>query len=521
MVAALDEKQIEQLQWDGFAQLDNGMPEWELCRFVERLHKRYYAQITKILEESRDDWNMGDDSNGLPNGERPGSLVAQKINEAFKGAGIFVYAAHPSQEDEAEDTYDYSGPRWYVSVMEAVMKRFEAKGVVPHPPEELRVVVWPRVEDRIQPWLTEIGWTIVPEDSASQVMHADICCSEASNPRTPGQARYLHFAWKTEEGQVCTTNIVPGAFTEGCSDWSHYNSWKKLKAPAIIFDSEVLHRGDCTSPGVGWSSTFTLQICSGTGWHALPERVAENMLWYTQPFGWSEGDAVDVLVDGEWCPAIVLSRSESGIYIVQQEGSDLIAECVEDSNLRDRQSCAIMPLDHDGWVVGQRVESLFGGQWYPAKVEKRNGDGSYRVVWMTERTFTDGVSRECLRPMGGLPTHCAAQQKGILEDVVIATSTMRGDSDEHKKEFCLTKEIYSELLSAGYFEMPGGLPESWREWEMFKFVELYHDSFYEVIIRELENLRDVWEPCEGSHQRYGAFAAAKVSELLKSHGIVL
>lgn len=140
---------------------------------------------------------------------------------------------------------------------------------------------------------------------------------------------------------------------------------------------------------------------------------------------------------------------------------------------------------------------------------------------MTERTFTDGVSRECLRPMGGLPTHCAAQQKGILEDVVIATSTMRGDSDEHKKEFCLTKEIYSELLSAGYFEMPGGLPESWREWEMFKFVELYHDSFYEVIIRELENLRDVWEPCEGSHQRYGAFAAAKVSELLKSHGIVL
>merc|ERR1711912_21454 len=40
-------------------------------------------------------------------------------------------------------------------------------------------------------------------------------------------------------------------------------------------------------------------------------------------------------------------------------------------------------------------------------------------------------------------------------------------------------------------------------------------------IRELDSLRSVWKPCEGSQQRHGAFAASKVSERLAAYGIAV
>ena len=73
----------------------------------------------------------------------------------------------------------------------------------------------------------------------------------------------------------------------------------------------------------------------------------------------------------------------------------------------------------------------------------------------------------------------------------------------------LQRGIWLALHSRGYYELQVGLPDSWR-WAVFDFVESYYDRFHDIIIRELDSLRSVWKPCEGSQQRHGAFAASKV-----------
>merc|ERR1719277_2884584 len=165
------------------------------------------------------------------------------------------------------------------------MTHFGENGEVPPPPPEICDVLWPRGSDRSRrPWLTEAGWTLVPEDSEPQMLHADVCWKDGPHPRRRGQGRYHHFAWKLDPKSNCTTNVVPRGFTEGCTTWEHYERVVSVKAPAFIFDSEMLHRGAQTAKGSGFSSTLTLQVCSGKGLAPLKERISANMMWYTLSF---------------------------------------------------------------------------------------------------------------------------------------------------------------------------------------------------------------------------------------------
>ena len=190
-----------QLNWEGWTPLANGMPDWELRRVVERLHSRYHRRIVRALEARRAQWLEGDpDGQEGAHAYRPGALVARHVNSRLRGTGLFVYAAHPSQADDAEDDWEYAGPRWYVTCMEAVLRRYKARGVAPPPPTELQEVLWPRAPDRTRPWLTEMGWTVVPEGSPPQVMHADICSKSGWYPRKQGIGRYQHFVWKLDPG---------------------------------------------------------------------------------------------------------------------------------------------------------------------------------------------------------------------------------------------------------------------------------------------------------------------------------
>ena len=69
-------------------------------------------------------------------------------------------------------------------------------------------------------------------------------------------------------GALCSTQLVPGGFTEGQIREEHYAQLRQVRAPAALFDSEILHRGAATPPlaetlegplgaplGAGWVRT--------------------------------------------------------------------------------------------------------------------------------------------------------------------------------------------------------------------------------------------------------------------------
>jgi len=516
---------MRQLHWEGWTALDGGMPEWDLRSFVERLHRRYHGRIVSLLERWRKDWMKPDRKDTGPGASRPGGLVARRVSEELKDTGIFVYAAHPSQADDADDD-KCSGPRWYVTCTEAVMKHYDGPGMAPLPPLELQDLLWPFDRDRTQPWLTELGWTEVPENSEPQIMHADICSSSAPEPRKAGRGRYHHFVWKTNPDEVCTTNIVPGAFTEGCAEWEHYDKWTVAKARALIFDSEMLHRGGRTAPGVGWTTSLTLQVCSGSGWSALQERVGANLMWYTQPLGWQEGDAVDVFVEKGWHRAIVTRRGKNRSYSVVLSACNTCLKNVSDCKIRYRQAPeGMLKADlSSAFPVGSRVEALSEDTWHAAKVVRRNADGTYRVVWRGDKSFTDAVMGSHLRastdsgksntPSESSSTRTSSRTRGR------SNSGERTDRTAVKRrKVCAAKG--RELFSRGFVQLEDGLPREWRDWPIFDFLEVCFDVYNDLVVRELELLRDFWVPCKGSEQRHGAFAAAKVSERLEPFGIAI
>lgn len=533
-----------QLHWDGYTKLETGMPEWDIRRRIEALHVKYHARILEELEGLREDWMKGDEEGTAPGCGRPGGLAAEIVNKGLlKDTGAFLYAAHPSQEDEADDDV-YSGPRWYLTCTEALRRRYEDRGVCPPPPTELQELLWPAKRDKCQPWLTEAGWTIVPQDSDPQVMHCDLCSYEEVQRRKNGRGRYQHFVWKMDPSAVCTTNIVPGRFTEGSATWDDYDNWTSAKARALIFDSEMLHRGAATSSKAGWSTTLTLQVCSGSGWDTLNEIVSERMMWYTMPFGWQEGDAVDALVKGSWRHAVVLSRSESGDYRVALEPDDEVAVGLKDANLRYRQRSEQGACENGfRHPVGAPVEAMFNGEWHGAKVARQNADGTYRLVWKSPRSFTDAVPASSLRCVANLSeaestsadSHTASTSAESQAASVETKTKMKAKKKKRKAtpdaiEPAARKKrkatpvddgsIASRLLNVGMCSLDDGLPKAWQ-WAVFEFVEACYDCFHQVVLDELQSLRAVWEPHEDSGQRHGAFAAAKATERLSEHGVAV
>eukprot|EP00929_Paragymnodinium_shiwhaense_P005737 TRINITY_DN10803_c0_g1_i1.p1 TRINITY_DN10803_c0_g1~~TRINITY_DN10803_c0_g1_i1.p1 ORF type:complete len:816 (-),score=122.60 TRINITY_DN10803_c0_g1_i1:50-2497(-) len=532
---------ISQLHWDGWVALPKGRPAWDVCDFAERHYKRYHQRIVDMLAAWKKDWWLADKDGDAPGANRVGGLVARWATQELEGTGVFVYAAHPSQADDEEDEDNLSGPRWYVTIMEAAMQKFGPRGVAPPPPAELQDLMWPRKEDRRRPWLTELGWTICPAGSDPQIMHADICCPNAPQARQPGIGRYHHMAWKLDSSEFCTTNIVPGAFTEGEAGWDHYGKWRTVRAPALIFDSEMLHRGGATKPGKGFSSTLTVQVSSGSGWGALTERVSDGLMWYTQRMGWENGDAVDVILgDSNWYAATILERNEDAVYSIALEGSTTRVEGFCDNELRYREHLSDdsrTPPVH-AFRVGKRVQVLHEGVWFPAKISRCNGDGTYRVVWRDQdrRSFTDGVPGSAVKRLdaaeAAVESGGGVKRKSPDTDEESTTDSSGGGGNA-KRRSPATETTSSEddssdvearrvaLFKSGSLQLKEGIPPAWRQWEVFAFVEACFDRFNQVLIDELESLRSVWAPCRDSYQRHGAFAAEKVNQRLKPHGVAL
>jgi hypothetical protein len=73
------------------------------------LYKRYHKRILDIFQKHREDWLEPDEEGRKgPGSDRPGGLLARLATDDLRGTGVFIYAAHPSQSDDAEEKYDYS-----------------------------------------------------------------------------------------------------------------------------------------------------------------------------------------------------------------------------------------------------------------------------------------------------------------------------------------------------------------------------------------------------------------------------
>jgi len=341
-------------------------------------------------------------------------------------------------------------------------------------------------------------------------------------------------AWKLDPKHCCTTNIVPGAFTEGCAEWEHYadDKWKTVSDRALIFDSEMLHRGGKTIIP-GFTHTLTMQVSSGTGWPFLKERVSESLMWYTQPLGWQEGDAVDALWEGKWYPGIVDCRTKGGLYRITLDEGDVKRGFIKDSSLRYREatpaSLAAASTSCFFFSKDATVEGLYDGKWFAGKVVRRNKDDTYRVIWSCDRSFTDGIPGTSLRKAVVVSAAAVSPKKtgglkrqasdGLSEsDDRPAASSKRSKTSENDSS---PSAMRARLFSPGLVELSVGLPEDWRSSSIFDFMEAYHDRFHVLVCQELEALRDFWTPIKDSGQRHGAFAAAKVSERLKPYGLAI
>ena len=278
--------------------------DWCVVEFCNAQHAEWCDRIVGLLEEVRDRWGESDASG------RVGTVAAELVSRrllAEHGCGIWITATHPSVDAA---TWEVSGPRFYASIIDSARGRSRARagappavrngicdrrGKAPRPPRSLARLLWPMRSDGEAPWITELGWTIVPPHSPPQDVHADIVATVAEReafPRAPGRGRFHHMAWKRataapqQSSCVCTTRIVAGAFpADGTPLDAHYAALAPVaKARAVIIDSEMLHGGAATHSGE-WSSTCTVQLCSTSGWPALHSggRADPDLLTYTIP----------------------------------------------------------------------------------------------------------------------------------------------------------------------------------------------------------------------------------------------
>lgn len=425
IAAAFLDSQTTQLHADGWLELGK-LPDWDVFVMVEAYFAKYHDRIRKLIERERPRWFENVEERRF----RPGAVVAAELSKRLMPKGIHISAVHPSVSDESSiripsDHGNYigvSGPRFYVSIMAAAMRR----GPAPRPPKDAAAILWPNRKDRERPWITEVGWTMVPPSSDAQAMHADILADAEEVPdlRSEGQGRFHHFIWKPDRITNCTTGVVTSAFTNGVvKDWMHARM-QRVASPCVLLDSEVCHCGGPTGAGK-WTASCTVQLCSSTGWDPLQSRAPKSLLEYVCPIDfklsgpwldlplesqirpqsivedekdhalrqggkskWAVGSLVEVRVDDDWFPAILRQRNPDKTYSVQWDGniSKTCTEAIPRARIRARR-----------WALGSEVETQWHGNWYPSKVMKVRGDWSYRVHWAGEDTCSHLVYHWSIR----------------------------------------------------------------------------------------------------------------------------
>lgn len=257
----------EQLASEGYLELASGLPRawaWRLFDFVESCYDRFGPLVVQELELLRPVWAPC----SYP-GQRHGAFAAMKASERLAALGVAIYS--PGESQTQKPPYRPTGPRWYVSITSAALREFGASLAAPS--ELYELLCGHSVEHGRDLRARGLGWTLAPPGSDPQMLHADLWGTGAH--RRTDRTRWPHILWKRRPSELCTTELVPGAFTRSCASEANFQRIKRVRSPAIVVDSECLHRGAATPPKAdgasdmcGWASTLSLELCTASGWDA-------------------------------------------------------------------------------------------------------------------------------------------------------------------------------------------------------------------------------------------------------------
>jgi hypothetical protein len=514
----------------GWAPLDR-VPEWGVVELVERAHRLHAATIIELLEARLAP--MEEDSDHMFGGRPGREVARQVTDDLKERGidGINVTATHPSMDEATwSDTgarfyVSIVEGILYNSLHESIVAG--GVGTVPLPPcpPTLADILWPFEEDRhnVGPAegsarVTELGWTCVPPGSDPQALHADIVAEEdpLDSPRWVGRGRYQHLIWKEfrcdgegegagagggcggggegegkegkEKGEGegeekgggagkvraatapnCTTNIVPGGFTEGASRAIHYKRIVIGRARALLFDSEMLHRGGSTREKTEWTTSCTVQICSRSGWPSLGRagRCETGLLKMTIPLGTTPASPRSAL-EGAGGGAGAAVRAGTGAAVGGSVGG-----CVP--------AFASASLgDTGGGDAGALLAKKQGTM--PGTKHGREGEGGRLEGKGLERGAPGTAGNR--KSGGGIPGGQRHHGRSGWEAEIAAV-------DRHFKGGHGTNNLasHARLRTHGYLALDHGIP--WQ-WDLVDFVEEMHERYAEAVSKALAALEGTW-----------------------------
>ena len=442
------------LHRDGWHAL-RSRPDWSVLAFCEAQHDQWCQRAIDVLQSLSHTW----DDSEYPN-QRPGEVTAVEANRILHGEGakVWISTTHPS----VEQFYPYAitGPRWYCSIIQAARSGGGCcldSGDAPRPPYDLQQLLWPEATDGSRPWITELGWTLVPGGSHPQCLHADIVRESFfdEHPRETGRGRFHHIAWKSSSTAVatagtphCTTEVVAGAFTNGDLSDEAYEQLACHRSACLVLDSEMLHRGGPTpGPISRWSSTCTIQICSTSGWSALQcgGRCSKELLKFTipiaQPADATGGKAAEGVRRRPLHIRFEAERAEAGTDLTPSTAADSLSES-----------------------AGSSPRSVLSSARATPDLLSFSGDVSGGGAPFMEGLVRDAKSAEC---------NWAATAEARAR---VARKTWA-------EALPPPSVVGQQLSSPGWWAASHGLPREWA-WEVFSLVEALHER-YAPLISEL------------------------------------
>ena len=501
----------------GWKALD-GRPQWSVLEFCEAQHDQWFAVAVEVLEQLKHTWYEYERHD-----DRPGEVTAVAANKILRARGsrLWISTTHPSVEEDFP--WQVTGPRWYCSLITSALDADGGccvDGLAPPPPEDLQRLLWPDGSDATRPWITELGFTLVPGGSDPQMLHADIVSHGfcAGSHRTSCGWADTITSWKAASAtaRCTTTEIAAGYFTNGIQPDEAYESLRSHRSPCLILDSEVLHRGAST-PGrlKDWSSTCTIQLCSTSGWGALAQggRCSEELRRYVipiattlppSPFGTSAAAITPPGTQGH-AQGMPLSSPPPPSPSARHTRFDESGEPLTVGMATTTSAVSPGTLDPPASMIAAA-----------AVLPTASSPSTSVTASPPTSSPSSGTSP---RPVSTPDWEAAATKRTLAASLLWSN---RAPSAE---------QAAASLRAPGWLGLPAGLPRHWA-WAIFSFVEALHEEYAGTISRCLAAALEAEEAAGCAHklghrssvsggERPGERAAAEVTAQLHRRGVAI
>lgn len=240
------------LDTDGYILLDEDIyfifKKWSVVKFIESCHMKYNSYIVNKLKNFN--WTSYNKTKYKTN--------LEDINIDIPGLQIWV-SNLPSISPNYP--YHYSGTRFYISVSE-IYKKYIGN-IIKNIPEKLKTFLNISNGGFIQ----NMGWVLIPPKSDYQILHQDYTINGM-----------YHILWKPDN-RFINTQIIPSCFD---INKAKYTNIKQTKAQAILFKSNLVHRGKDTLDTSQWVSTLSIEFRTTIGqleWKNTYPDLYNSKIW--------------------------------------------------------------------------------------------------------------------------------------------------------------------------------------------------------------------------------------------------